>query len=419
MTDGTITPTGATQRLESIDVLRGIAVLGILVMNIRLFALPQAAYMNPLAMGEPSGIDRLVYWVTALFADQKFMTLFSLLFGAGLALISERCEARGRSATGLLYRRTFWLLLLGAAHAYLLWYGDILVIYSLCAFLVILARRRRPLTRLILGLFMLLIGAGLSVSSGLSFEFWPEKAASEALQAWAPDAEALAAEIATYQGGWMTQMAHRVPKALEFHTFVFLFWGLWRAGGLMLVGMALYRWGLFSAQWAPARYRRWAVLGLGLGLPPVALGIVLNERAGWDYVSAFFLHGQLNYWGSLAVALGYAAVIMLWCQGGRRTALRGRLAAVGRMAFTCYIAQTVVCTLLFYGHGLGWFGSVGYALQQVVVVAVCLILLVIAPWWLARYRFGPLEWLWRSLTYGSRQPLRRRDGGRAQAARSA
>jgi uncharacterized protein len=376
-------------------------------MNIRIFALPQAAYFNPTAYGDYTGLNQLWFWLTAVFADQKFMTLFSLMFGAGMALISERAAARGQPAKGLLARRNAWLLVLGLLHAYLVWYGDILVTYALCGFVVMFCRNWKPRTQLIVGLLFLLVPSLFFLAGGLSFSQWPEAEVQAALQDWAPDAETLAEELAVYQGGWFGQLPHRISTAVEFQTEIFLIFAFWRAGGLMLVGMALFRWGWLTAQRTPAAYRKLMVTGFGLSIPAIAWGLYRNELGGWSYAEAFFLNGQFNYWGSVLMALGYIGLVMLWCLGDTLPALRARLAAVGRTAFSCYIAQSLICTFVFYGHGLGLYGSVGYAQQALVVFAVWALLLFAAPAWLARYRFGPMEWLWRSLTYWQRQPMRR------------
>lgn len=400
-------PVAERDRAVSLDVLRGVAVLGILAMNIRLFAFPQAAYFNPTAYGDYSGLNQAWFWITAVFADQKFMTLFSLMFGAGMALISERAAARGRPDRGLLLRRNAWLLVLGLLHAYLVWYGDILVAYALTGFVIVFCRNWKPVTQVIVGVLLLSLPALLLLAGGLTFDQWPEAELKAALQDWAPDAESLAEELAIYRGGWVGQLPHRVSTAIEFQTVIFLFFAFWRVAGLMLIGMALFRWGWLTGQRTKAAYRKLMIAGFSLALPAITWGLYLNERGGWSYAEAFFLNGQFNYWGSVLMALGYVGLVMLWCLGDALPGLRSRLAAVGRTAFSCYIAQSLVCTLVFYGHGLGLFGELGYARQALVVFAVWTLLLFAAPAWLARYRFGPMEWLWRSLTYWRRQPMRR------------
>ena len=202
-------------------------------------------------------------------------------------------------------------------------------------------------------------------------------------------------------------MGHRVPAALEFQLFIFFIWGAWRAGGLMLVGMALYKLGVFSAKLSARSYALMIGVGLLVGLPVVALGVLLHFQAGWSVEYSFFQGQQPNYWGSLLVSLGYVSLVMLWCKRSQGDRLQRSLAAVGQMALSNYLLHTVICTLLFYGHGLGLFGQVSRVGQAAVVVAIWLLQLVISPIWLRHYRFGPLEWVWRCLTYWKLQPFRR------------
>ena len=147
-------------------------------------------------------------------------------------------------------------------------------------------------------------------------------------------------------------------------------------------------------------------MGLLIGIPVILFGVVQNFAKNWDIGYSFYLGAQYNYWGSYLIALGWTGLIMLWCQSSRAPALKERMAAVGRTAFSNYILQTVICTAIFYGHGFGYFERVPRTGQILIVFGVYAAQLVIAPLWLRHFRFGPLEWLWRSLTYGKRQPFR-------------
>jgi uncharacterized protein len=174
----------------------------------------------------------------------------------------------------------------------------------------------------------------------------------------------------------------------------------------MLIGMALFRLGVFSAARSSACYTRMIALGFGLGLPIVYWGVLFCESSGWNIRSAFFLGGQINYWGSLLVAAGWIGLVMLAVKNAWSEPLLGRLAAVGQMALSCYLFQTIICTAVFYGHGLGLFGAVSRVGQAGIVIAVWVIMLIICPVWLRHLRFGPFEWLWRTLTYWKLQPMR-------------
>ena len=402
-------PTGASGRIASLDVLRGFALLGILAMNIQVFSMPAAAYINPTAFGDLSGLNLAVWGISQLLANQKFITLFSLLFGAGICLFADRIEARGDRAAGPHYRRMGWLLVFGLAHAYLLWYGDILVSYAVCGCLLYRARRWKPRTLIAAGLgvfsvasvLFLLLGAALSAPS------LPEDAAREIERDWAPGAAALDAEIAAYRGGWTEQQPLRAEQALGVHLFLLPFLLVWSCGGAMLLGMALYRLGVLSAAKDDRFYRKLTASGFLVGAPLVALGIWWNFSGGWSWERSMFFGPQWNYWGSLVLALGYLGLVMLAVRRRFLPGFQTRLAAVGRIAFTNYIFQTVVCTSIFYGHGLGLFGGVERYPQLAIAAAVVAFQLWLSPIWLRRFAYGPLEWLWRTLTYGRAPPIRR------------
>jgi uncharacterized protein len=180
-----------------------------------------------------------------------------------------------------------------------------------------------------------------------------------------------------------------------------------RVSKLMLVGMALFRLGVLSARRSSEFYRWCAALGLLAGIPVVGYGAWSNFRAGWTVPYSLFFGSQFNYWGSVAAALGWIGLVMLWCRSARAMGVRRRIAAVGRMAVSNYIFQSVVGTLVFYGWGFGLFGRVERVGQLAIVLAVWAIQLILSPLWLRRHAYGPLEWLWRSITYGRLEPIRR------------
>jgi len=394
------------ERIDSIDVLRGVAVLGILVMNIQLFAMPGAAYFNPTVYGDLEGLNLYVWIVGRMFADQKFMTIFSILFGASIVLIYDRTEARG-NARRIHYRRMVWLLVIGLGHAYLFWSGDILFLYAVCGMLVYPLRRQPPGRMLMFGVVLLAVASAFSIGMGLSLPYWSQDARAVFTQeVWQPTEEMIEAELAAYRGGWLAQQPFRSAATLEFQTSSLVAWGLWRAGGLMLVGMALFRYGVLSAECSQRFYMLLIALAIVIGLPLVVYGIAINFERGWP-VWSFFIGEQFNYWPSILVSLGYVGVVMLACQTTTLQVLTRPLASVGRIALTNYLLQTILCTVFFYGHGLGWFGSVDRIWQVGVVFVVGMVQIVASPLWLRRYRFGPAEWAWRSLTYGTLLSLRR------------
>ena len=224
---------------------------------------------------------------------------------------------------------------------------------------------------------------------------------------WAPLQEQVVAELEAYRGGWGAQNQHRFMMALQMQTGSFLFNISWRAGGLMLVGMGLYKLGVFSAALPARTYKKMILAGLIFGLPLIIAGVWYHEATDWALEVGFLGGMQFNYWGSLLVALGWVGAVMLFCQGWSESWLYRSLAATGQMALSNYLMQTLICTTLFYGHGLGLYGSVERTGQILIVFAVWAVQLLWSPWWMARFRFGPFEWLWRSLTYWRLQPIRR------------
>ena len=407
----TQTPSGpiqAPQRIVSLDILRGFAVLAILVMNVQSFSMPGSAYMNPTSYGDLQGANYLVWFFCHLLADMKFMTIFSMLFGAGILVMTGRREATGRSSAGLHYRRMAWLLLFGLLHAHLLWYGDILYFYALCGMVAFLFRRFPAWLLLVLGI----VAVSVDTVFSLAFQWMLDGGhmpAEGPESWWRPPADVIDAELADYRGGWLDQMSHRVPTAIFFQTFLFVIFIAPRAGGLMLLGMALHKMGVFSAARSRVFYAALVAVGALVGVPVIIYGIHRHEATGWDVMYSFYLGGQFNYWASILVALGWVGVIMLLCKSPALGWVRRPLAATGQMALTNYLGQTIICTTIFYGHGFGLFGDLDRWQQLLVVLGVWAVQLVVSPIWLGFFRFGPFEWLWRSLSYWRLQPFLRRE----------
>jgi len=402
-----IRPTTDAQRIVSLDVLRGFAVLGILIMNIQSFSMIGAAYMNPTTYGTLEGANLWVWLLSHVLAALKFMAIFSMLFGAGIVLMWKRTQASNRPSTGLHFRRMFWLVLIGLTHAYLLWYGDILFFYGICGMLVYWFRKAQSTTLLVIGLVLLSFGSTIYILGGLSMPHWPPQELEEFEQGlWNPPPDKVAAEVDAYQGSWIRQMDERVDSVSMMHTEAFPFFMIWRITGLMLIGMALFKLGVFSAERSSRFYAGLVCVAGFVGIPIVVYGVVENFGQGWSSAS-FFLGSQYNYWGSLLISLGWVGIVMLVFKSGQLQQLTARLAAVGKMALSCYLLETIICTTLFYGHGFGLYGQVSRVGQILVVLAVWISLLIIAPLWLKYFQYGPFEWLWRSLSYWSRLAIRR------------
>jgi uncharacterized protein len=426
-------PVTEADRIASVDTLRGFALLGILVMNIYAFAMPFAAYFNPLLHGGSTGLDYATWFFTHMLFDQKFVTTFSMLFGAGLVLMTMRAEKRGAKFGAIYYRRMLWLLVIGLVHAYLLWMGDILVPYAICGLFLYPFRRVRPSILIAIGIVLMLVAMPISTGFGYFFGYMRDTAeeaqtlreAGEELtaqqegmlEAWEdmradfiPTEVEIRHEIEVYRDGYGGMVAFRAPQVLMMQIFMMLMFGIWRFGGLMLVGMGLLKIGLFSAERSSRFYTICIAVGYGLGLPLVAFSGYDLAAHRFDFVHGMVIGNHWNYVAAVLVALGHIGVVMVVCKSGALAGLRARLAAVGRMALTNYLSHTLILTTVFYGYGLGWFGHVNRFAQMGFVLVVWIFQLWVSPLWLRHFRFGPAEWLWRTLTYWRLQPMRARTG---------
>lgn len=402
-----ILPTSLNERITSIDLLRGIAVLGILIMNIQHFSMIPSAYGNPTTFGDLSGINKWVWILSHAIASEKFMTIFSILFGAGILLFAERAFQKGRKVSAFHYRRMMWLFVFGMLHAYLLWHGDILVNYSLCGMFVFLFRKKSTKSLLILASVFFAIPLLLFAMSGLTIPMWPQESFNEVLKGWAPNAEKIASDIAAMQGGWIEQMGTRVKGAIAMQTGVFFFYSFWRVTAMMLLGMALFKWKILSAEKSTKFYTRMLFIGLPLGYALIAFGVYENFLHNWSMQYSMFFGNMCNYVGSIGVAFGYIALIMLISKSVKYSRFKSTFSAVGKMAFTNYILMSFLGMFIFYGNGFGLFGQVERKIQVLIVIAIWIFLILVSNIWLKKFRFGPLEWFWRVLTYWKIQPIKK------------
>lgn len=394
-----LNPVTPSERIVSIDLLRGIAVLGILIMNIQSFSMISAAYINPNAYGDFTGINKWVWILTHLLASEKFMSIFSILFGAGVLLFTSKALEKGRKAGTLHFRRMMWLFIFGMIHAYFIWYGDILVAYSLCGMLVFAFRNQSAKSLFFASAGFFVVPVLLYTMSGLSVPMWPEESYNSSLQGWLPDAVKVQKEIENMRGGWLNQMESRIPASIMMQTFLFLMMVFWRVTSMMLLGMALFKLGILTAQKSKAFYWKMALIGLISGFALAIWGVIENFAASWKMDFSLFIGSLFNYIGSVGVALGYIALVMLLGKSETGKKVKMVFASVGKMAFSNYILMSIIGMFLFYGNGMGLYGRVERAWQLLLVLGIWIILLVISPLWLKNYRFGPLEWLWRGLTY--------------------
>jgi uncharacterized protein len=410
-------PTGAADRIVALDFVRGIAVLGILFPNVVAHGYPFLAYYWPDGLaGGATAFDRWVWLFQFVLIDGKLRGLFTLLFGAGIYLFMERAWARGATRR-LQARRLFWLALFGLAHFYLIWFGDILFLYAAAGFAVLLMTGWPARTQLKLGLAWYAAGAlGLAaiLAGQATLEMSPREQAAQP-EAYAAlrksEAEQLGEAAETIrvmrEGGYREVVAHRArteSASLLKTPFIAVFETI----PLMLVGMALYRLGLFSGRFDRARMRRWGWLGFAGGaLVSLPLGL-WAMRAGFPLMLTQFVFNGAAQIVHLPMVLGLAALLTLWAPAAAPTWLGSRIVAAGRMAFSNYIGSSLLMMVVFQGWaGIGLYGELHRGGLLLIVLAAWALMLAWSKPWLARFRYGPLEWLWRCLTYGTRVPFKR------------
>ena len=420
-------PVSSADRIESLDVLRGFALLGILLLNIVGFGLPAAAYSNP-AAGFTHAFDPVVWASIELFAEGAMRCLFSVLFGAGVVLFTSGVAAKGAA---LHYRRNFWLLVLGLFDAYvLLWNGDILVNYALAGAVLYLVRNTSPFRLLVTAAVLVVLMSAMYGATGLGMGMAQQAAeqvaaaedksslSAELLEGAAtwdefaggfistPEQEQ--AELAARRDGYVSAFLWNVPKTNEMLTFVLPFVLFWDALAMMLLGMALYKYGVLQGQRSKSFYGKLMIAGFSIGLLVNGYEVYRAFTADFAFLEVFAQAQPTYHIGRLGMAMGYLGLLMLLLQANILTRLRTALAAVGRMALTNYLMHSFLCLLVFTGAGLGLVGELHRWQLYIVVLAIWLLQLALSPWWLDRYRFGPVEWLWRGLTYG-RWPALRKD----------
>ena len=398
-------PVAPAARIAELDVLRGVGVLGILMVNAAAFALPMEAYQNPAA--SPFGLAPLsagLWWFTHVFFEQKFVTLFSALFGVSIYLVGgERGdEARAR----VLHRRLFWLMLIGAAHGALVWWGDILLSYALVGFVMAGCRSWSARRLAIVGAVLFAFGALLNVGIGLALAGAPAGIQAQAAAAWSPPAEVVRQLVADYRGDLGSVTAENFADWTLVGTISLLLFG-WRTLAVMMIGLALFKTGVLQGR----RSRGVYVALVGLAVPALAVigwSGAASLRAGFPFPEALGVDTAPNYLLSPVVTAGYVGAVVLVLRAGLFRSTANRLAAVGRMAFTNYLAQSLIMTTIFYGgRGLGLYGQLDWPERTVLVIAVWALQLAWSPLWLSRFTMGPLEWVWRTLSYGRAAPLRR------------
>lgn len=427
----TSAPVNASARIASLDVLRGFALLGVLLLNILGFGMAAMGYFHPhVGLGKNSELNYAIWGIVNLFFEGSMRGLFSMLFGAGIVMFTTGFGSHsgtGKSAR-LHYKRTFFLLLFGIFDAYvLLWTGDILILYAVAGAILYPLRNTTPKKLLILSAVILLCSSFVFATAGALMtegrdaasiiEANPEANHSVELHEQADlwyeserdftyNETAMQEELDIRRGSYSEVADHSaktVNEHLMFFTPVFMFWD---AVGMMLLGMAAYRLGFLSAKRSKRDYMRLVGFGFSIGLLVNGFELYQAIESNYDVlvISGYF---QSTYHiGRVSMALGWLGLVMLFCQGQLWPSLRGRLAAVGRTALSNYLLHSLLCLIIFTGAGFGLIGTFERWELYCIVLLIWLFQLLVSPWWLKRYAFGPAEWLWRTMTYGTKQKWR-------------
>lgn len=409
-----------TDRHITLDAIRGFAVMGILLLNIVGFSMPDAGYVNPAAWGGTDPLNAGVWAVNFVLFDGKMRGLFSVLFGASMLLVMQRAEAAGQNPRSVHLNRMAWLFVIGSAHFILIWWGDILVPYAICGTIALLFVNKdvKQLLRwaiifyvLYFLLTLVMVGGGWwqsiqAAAPGADPDLI--KGTQEMLASFGqPGTEEIADSLKTYRSGWLTIVQHHLaifPGSL-FSTLIFF---TLDTLAMMLLGMAMLKSGFILGLWLPSLYAKIALRAFAIGLPPMIALAAWVMLSGFDTVITFAAFFSFSFPFRVAMTVGWAAALLWLVVTHRDHPLIVRVAAAGRAAFSNYLGTSVVMTFIFYGWGLGLFGQIDRATAMLFVLAAWGIMLTWSKPWLQRYRFGPAEWLWRSLARRQLQPMRLR-----------
>lgn len=406
-----------TDRHFSLDALRGFAVMGILLMNIIAFSMPMSAYVNPAAWGGTSAADMISWAIAFIVIDGKMRGLFSILFGASMLLILGRPYHQGISPWPAHIRRMTWLFVFGMAHYLLIWEGDILAHYALCGMIAYGFHAESEKRLVAVGIALITVNLLIwTVILWTAHVLQAEAAASNLAEAkdqfaimldalGAPGGASIAQDLHLYRGSYPDVVATRLADVISAQITMMFGYGA-ETTGLMLLGMALYKSGALTGDWSRPKMRRWMMYSYLLGLPISAFLAWKIHTAGFEPL----LTAGLVYLGHtparLAVTIGHLMLLLLIVTQSSPGPLLQKIAAAGRVAFSNYILTSLVMTSIFYGYGFGLFGNVTRAQAYLFTIPMIILMMTWPKPWLRSHHYGPLEWLWRSLSKGRPVPLR-------------
>jgi uncharacterized protein len=258
-------------------------------------------------------------------------------------------------------------------------------------------RKKSPRTLILTASILLSVPVIFYLATGNSLDRMPTESVQDIMKSWAPGEDYIRSETEAFKGSWSEQMEFRVPASLEFHTFLFFLFFGWKVSGMMLLGMALFKKGILSGEKDRRYYLLLAIIGIAISISLSTIGVLKNFEYNWSFEYSMFLGSLYNYIASVGGSLGYIGLIMLFVNKKFMTFLFQK---TGQMAFTNYLLQTIICTLIFYGHGFGLFGEINRLEQLGIVILVWVIIISFSRIWLSHFKYGPFEWLWRMMTYG-------------------
>jgi len=431
MTENKILPTLQSERIAAIDTIRGISLFGILLMNIVGFGLYKA-YFDPTNNGGATGWNLNVWWMNMLFFEGTMRGMFSMLFGAGILLFTGRSiqNTSGSSVTDLFFRRLLWMILFGVIHCYLLlWDGEILYSYGIVGMFAFSFRHLKPKHLIIGAAFILMLltafslkdyfkykdsfsksteakakqakGEKISKEQTASIEKWDGIVKDEKIKP-----EQLKEEMTARSKGYWSIVMHKLPLNQYMETGFLYFISFWDTLAMMLWGMAFFKLGILNAAKSNKFYWLMALIGYSIGITINYFETSNIVTSNFSIIS--FYENFLTYqFGRIPTTCGHIALIVLFVKSGFLPFLQKSLASVGQMAFTNYITHSIICNIIFLGYGFSMYGKLQRYELYYIVISIWIFQLIVSPIWLKYFRFGPLEWFWRSLTYWKTQPFKR------------
>lgn len=412
---------GMSSRFPAPDRLRGVAVMGILLMNIVGFGLPDLAYTAPAAWGLNGLADRLAWAISFVLVDGKMRGLFALLYGAGLAMMLAKARQAGEDGWQKAVIRSFWLGMFGLAHYVLLWWGDILSSYAIIGLLALWLMREQNITRMFVaaGLvfavhFLILAGLMTGMMEIIAAANAPDASEESLLLAaqlrddiGEPGSSYIGEQLTLYRGIWSDMVDYKIDGLWNWLTSGLLYGGL-EILGFMLLGMALAQNGFLTGHWPRARYRTTALYCFLIGLPPMMALTYWVWASDFDSFISFSAIFGWSFPFRIPLTIGMTAILVLIMAGRPAGAFLRRLEAVGRLSLSNYLLTSLLMTAFFYGWGLGVFGALSRAQLYAIVPMVWALMLSWSHLWLMRFGIGPAEYLWRLLIRRTSAALRGR-----------